>query len=320
MWWLFNKKGPSKFSASSTAEEVTRGIDGSGLTAVITGTTNGIGTETARVLAMRGVHVIMGARNMVAAGDVKAALTKEIPSAKVDAMDLDLSSLASVRKFASNFNSSGLPLNILINNAGVATGKFMLSKDSIEQHFATNHLGHFLLTNLLLETMKETALKSGRGGRIINVSSDGHRISYRGGIRFDKINDPSGYSSFFAYCQSKLANVLHANELARRLKEDGANITANSLHPGIIPTNLVFSSKNSSNSIVAGVIKMLLGRVFKSVPQGAATTCYAALHPEVEGISGAYFVNSSLGEAGSMARDVNLANKLWDFSSDLVNK
>ncbi|EEF49082.1 short-chain dehydrogenase TIC 32, chloroplastic [Ricinus communis] len=320
MWWSFSKKEKPAFSASSTAEEVTQGIDGSGLTAVVTGATSGIGTETARVLALRGVHVIMGVRNIVAAGDVKAAIIKEIPTAKVDAMDLDLSSMASVRKFALNFNSSGLPLNILINNAGVATGKFMLSKDNVEQHFATNHLGHFLLTNLLLETMKRTARKSGRVGRIINVSSEGHRVSYHGGIRFDNINDPSGYSRYFAYCQSKLANVLHANELARRLKEDGANVTANSLHPGMIPTNLFSSSSILSNSVAAGLFKMLSGVVLKNVQQGAATTCYAALHPEVERISGAYFVNSSLGQASSMARDVNLAKKLWDFSMDIINR
>ncbi|XP_065869480.1 short-chain dehydrogenase TIC 32, chloroplastic-like isoform X2 [Euphorbia lathyris] len=259
MWfcWLFNRKAPSGFSASSTAEQVTEGIDGSALTAVVTGATSGVGVETARVLALRGVHVVMGVRNMAAAGNVKAAIVKEIPTAKVDAMELDLSSMASVKKFASNFKSSGLPLNILINNAGVIANKFMLSKDNIELNFATNYLGHFLLTDLLLETMKKTTIKSKREGRIVNVSSDGHRISYRGGIRFDKLNDPSGYNNMLAYCQSKLANVLHANELARRLKDDGVNITANSLHPGVVATN-IFRPNNKivnggSNHMLCGI-------------------------------------------------------------------
>ncbi|KDO51988.1 hypothetical protein CISIN_1g021391mg [Citrus sinensis] len=236
--WLFSRKGPSGFSASSTAEEVTQGIDGTGLTAIVTGASSGIGTETARVLALRGVHVIMAVRNMAAGKDVREAIVKEIPSAKVDAMELDVSSLASVRKFASEYNSQGRPLNILINNAGIMASPFMLSKDNIELQFATNHLGHFLLTHLLLDTMKKTAQKSSREGRIVNVSSEAHRFAYSEGIRFDKINDESAYNSFGAYGQSKLANILHAKELAKHLKEDGVNITANSLHPGSIVTNL----------------------------------------------------------------------------------
>ncbi|RVW41998.1 Short-chain dehydrogenase TIC 32, chloroplastic [Vitis vinifera] len=191
MWW-FSRKGPSGFSASSTAEEVTQGIDGTGLTAIVTGASSGIGTETTRVLALRGVHVVMGVRNMSAGKEVKEAIVKEIPTAKVDAMELDLSSMASVRKFASEYNSSGLPLNILINNAGIMAVPYMLSKDNIEMQFATNHLGHFLLTNLLLDTMKKTTRKSRKEGRIVNVSSMAHRYPYREGIRFDKINDKSG--------------------------------------------------------------------------------------------------------------------------------
>ncbi|XP_020966952.1 short-chain dehydrogenase TIC 32, chloroplastic isoform X2 [Arachis ipaensis] len=236
--WLFSSKGPSGFSSYSTAEEVTQGINASGLTAIVTGATSGIGAETTRVLALRGVQVVMGVRNLAAAKDVKESILKEVPSAKVDAMELDLSSLESVKKFASEFNSSGLPLNILINNAGIMACPFMLSKDNIELQFATNHLGHFLLTNLLLDTMKKTSHESKKEGRIVNLSSEAHRFTYSEGICFDKINDESSYSSWRAYGQSKLANMLHANELTRRLKEDGANITANSLHPGAITTNL----------------------------------------------------------------------------------
>ncbi|KAK3025714.1 hypothetical protein RJ639_040927, partial [Escallonia herrerae] len=215
--WIFGRKGPSGFSARSTAEEVTQGIDGTGLTAIVTGASSGIGVETTRVLALHGVFVVMAVRNMDAGRKTKEAIVKEIPNAKIDVMELDLSSMASVRNFALNFISSDLPLNLLINNAGIMNPPFMLSQDNIELLFATNHLGHFLLTNLLLETMKKTSRESDKEGRVINVASEGHRVVYPEGIRYEKINDELSFKSLGAYGQSKLANILHANELARRL-------------------------------------------------------------------------------------------------------
>lgn len=311
--WPFSRKGPSGFSASSTAEEVTHGIDGTGLTAIVTGASSGIGTETARVLALRGVHVVMAVRNMAAGGEVKEAIIKEIPTARVKAMQLDISSMTSVRKFASEFISLGLPLNILINNAGIMATPFKLSQDNIELQFATNHIGHFLLTNLLLETMKKTVRESSNEGRIVNVSSRRHQFSYPEGVRFDKINDQSGYDSLTSYGQSKLANVLHANELARRLKEEGVEITANSLHPGAIVTN-IFRHLGFVNGIVD-----VFGKYFlKNVEQGAATTCYVALHPQVKGMSGKYFADSNIAKASPQANDTDLAKKLWDFSSSFI--
>ncbi|XP_040933779.1 short-chain dehydrogenase TIC 32, chloroplastic isoform X3 [Gossypium hirsutum] len=237
------------------------------------GASSGIGTETARVLALRGVHVIMGVRNVAAGRDVKEAIVKEIPTAKVDTMELDLSSIASVRKFAADFSSSGHPLNLLINNAGIMATPFMLSKDNIELQFATNHIGHFLLTNLLLDTMKKAARTSKREGRIINVSSEAHRYTYKEGIHFDKINDQSGYSNFAAYGQSKLANVLHANELAKRLKEDGVDITANSLHPGAIVTNL-FRHMGPISGLVNIFGKIALKNVQQGLGLSSRTSCY----------------------------------------------
>ncbi|WJX85873.1 Short-chain dehydrogenase TIC 32, chloroplastic [Trifolium repens] len=307
---------PSGFSLSSTAQDVTHGIDGTGLTAIVTGTTNGIGNETSRVLALRGVHVIMAVRNVVAAQHVKQAILKEIPTAKLDVMELDLSSMESVRKFASEFNSSSLPLNILINNAGICAPVFTLSKDNIELQFATNYLGHFLLTNLLLDTMKKTACESKKEGRIINVSSDGHNYTYPEGIVFDKINDESSYQRWKAYGQSKLANILHANELARHLKEDGVDITANSIHPGCIYTNIV--SPEVGKTIPKDMLNMLGDYVLKNVQQGAATTCYVALNPQVKGISGKYFSDSNVAEPSSQATDIDLGKKLWDFSLKLI--
>ncbi|KAJ4978793.1 hypothetical protein NE237_009573 [Protea cynaroides] len=312
--WLFSRKGPSGFSASSTAEEVTQGIDGTDLTAIVTGASSGLGAESTRVLALRGVHVIMAVRNTATGNNIKGTILSDLPTSKVDVMELDLSSMASIRKFVSNFTSMGLPLHILINNAGVMATPFMLSQDNIELQFATNHIGHFLLTNLLLETMKSTAYESKIEGRIVNVTSNAHLVPYGGGIRFDRINDESGYNSILAYGQSKLANILHANELNRRLKEEGVAIIANSAHPGAIATNLL-----RYHGFLNGILSLTFKYLLKNVGQGAATSCYAALHPQVSGVGGKYFVNNNLAEPSSKAKDMELAKKLWDFSMTLTN-
>ncbi|XP_022735863.1 short-chain dehydrogenase TIC 32, chloroplastic-like isoform X1 [Durio zibethinus] len=309
--WLFRRKAASGFSASSTAEEVTQGIVGTGLTAIVTGASSGIGTDTARVLALRGVHVVMGVRNLTAGREVQQTLVKQNPTAKIAAMEVDLSSMASVSKFAADFKSSGLPLNILINNARIMAMPFMLSKDGIKLQFVTNHIAHFLLTNLLLETMKKSAHESKIEGRIVNVSSHRHKFSYLEGIRFDKINDQS--NSLSTYSQLKLANILHANELARCLKEDQVTITGNSLHPGAIATNIF--CHHSLISLVGVFGKY----VNKNVEQGAATTCYVALHPQVEGKTGLYFVDRNVAETSVQVSDSELARMLCDFSSSLVN-
>ncbi|PSS11396.1 Short-chain dehydrogenase [Actinidia chinensis var. chinensis] len=311
--WICGRKGPSGFSACSTAEQVTQGIDATGLTAIVTGASSGIGTETARVLALHGVHVVMAVRNIDTGRKVKEAILEEKPEAKIDVMELDLGSMESVRKFATEYKSSGLPLNLLINNAGVVSPSFMLTQDNIELQFGTNHIGHFLLTNLLLETMKSTAHESQKEGRIVNLSSEGHRFVGKG-IRFDKINDKYSYNTMYAYGQSKLANVLHANELARRLKEEGVEITANSLHPGAIATNLL-----RHYGFINGLWNLVGKYLLKNVPQGAATTCYVALHPQVKGVSGEYFSDSNIAKPSPLSKDVELAKKLWDFSMTLTD-
>nr|POE96351.1 short-chain dehydrogenase tic 32, chloroplastic [Quercus suber] len=266
--WIFSRKGPSGFSASSTAEEVTKGIDGTGLTAIVTGASSGLGAETTRVLTLRGVHVIMAVRN---------------------------------------------------TDAGVMATPFKLSQDNIELQFATNHIGHFLLTNHLLETMKKTAGDSNKEGRIVNLSSMAHQYAYREGIRFDKINDESGYNSINAYGQSKLANILHANELAKRLKEEGVDITANSLHPRMIATNLL-RYHSIMNVLTHALGKFMLESVQQGCIMGAATQCYVALHPQVKGISGEYFADSNKAKASALSQDAELARKLWDFSFSMTNQ
>ncbi|XP_021887740.1 short-chain dehydrogenase TIC 32, chloroplastic [Carica papaya] len=308
------RPGLSGFGSASTAEEVTQGIDGSNLTAIITGGASGIGLETARVMALRKVHVIIGARNMEAANEAKRLILEENQSAQIDVLKLDLSSVKSIGQFVDKFNALKLPLNILINNAGIMFCPFQLSEDGIEMQFATNHLGHFHLTNLLLEKMKKTAKSTGIEGRIVNLSSIAHIHCYKNGIRFDKLNDRSGYSDKRAYGQSKLANILHSNELSRRFQEEGVNITANSVHPGLIMTNLMKHS-----AMLMKFFKMFSFFLWKDVPQGAATTCYVALHPRLKGVSGKYFADCNEMPPSVLATDEILATKLWDFSNKLIS-
>jgi len=307
------RPGPSGFGSASTAEQVTEGMDASNLTAIVTGGASGIGLETVRVLALRGAHVIIGARNVEAGKAVKDEILRQTNGARVEVLPLDLSSMESVKKFANDFYALNVPLNILINNAGVMFCPFEISEDGLEMHFATNHVGHFLLTKLLLDKMKKTAKETGVEGRVVNLSSLAHLITYDEGIRLSGINDESGYSDKKAYGQSKLANILHANELSRRLKEEGANVTANSVHPGCIMTNLMRYTMN-----LMRVFKFLTGFLWKNVPQGAATTCYVALHPDLKGVSGKYFADCNEVNTSSVAQDKDLAMKLWDFTMRLL--
>ncbi|EEE51351.1 hypothetical protein OsJ_32359 [Oryza sativa Japonica Group] len=323
MCW-FNRKGPSGFSGASTAEEVTAGVDARGLVAVITGASSGIGLETARVMALRGVRVVMAVRNVAAGHRASEAIRAEIPGAGIHVLEMDLSSMDSVRRFATEFEALNLPLNILINNAGIMTRNCTRSIDGLELQFATNHIGHFLLTNLLLENMKRTSSKTGVEGRIVNVSSSAHFVTYPKGICFDKVKEPSRFISLIAYGQSKLANILHSTELSRVLKnnretveyeqEDGVNISANAVHPGVVTTNL-FRHRTIINALVKSIGRF----VHKTVEQGAATTCYVALHSQFTGISGKYFSNCNLDTPSSQASNAELANKLWEFSSKIVS-
>uniref|UniRef100_A0A5B7BG39 Short-chain dehydrogenase TIC 32 n=1 Tax=Davidia involucrata TaxID=16924 RepID=A0A5B7BG39_DAVIN len=251
---------------------------------------------------------------MESANEAKLLILKGNETARVDVLKLDLGSMKSIRAFVDNFNALDLPLNILINNAGVMFCPYQLSKDGIEMQFATNHLGHFLLTNLLLEKMKDTARATGIEGRIVNLSSIAHLHTYEEGIQFDKINDPNSYSDKRAYGQSKLANILHANELSRRLKEEGANITVNSVHPGLIMTNLFRYS-----GLVMRILKLCTLLLWKNVPQGAATTCYVALHPKLKGVTGKYLLDCNEYTPSDFARNEELAKKLWDYSNKLVD-
>jgi len=201
----------------------------------------------------------------------------------------------------------------LINNAGVMFCPFQLSEDEVEMQFATNHLGHFLLTNLLIDNMKATAKSTGIEGRIVNLSSVAHLHTYPKGIQFDQLNDKKIYNDKMAYGQSKLANILHARELSRRLQEEGANITVNCVHPGLIMTNLMRHS-----FALMKAIQVVTYMFWKNVPQGAATTCYVGLNPQLKGVTAKYFADCNEEKMSKHAKSDALAKQLWEFSEELV--
>ncbi|THU69125.1 hypothetical protein C4D60_Mb08t11130 [Musa balbisiana] len=219
--YLIGSAGASGFGSRSTGEEVTAAVpDLRSITAIITGATSGIGAETARVLAMRGARLVLPARSLKAAEETRARIAAAFPGADVIVLPLDLSSLSSVRCFVARFLALHLPLSLLINNAGKFSHEHAVSEDGVEMTFATNYLGHFLLTKLLLPKMAETASETGIQGRIVNVSSSIHGwfsgdcLRYLDLMTHKKIR----YDATQAYALSKLANVHHTKELTGRLE------------------------------------------------------------------------------------------------------
>ncbi|KAK9066464.1 hypothetical protein SSX86_013786 [Deinandra increscens subsp. villosa] len=243
--YLAGIAGQSGYGSKSTAEQVTQDCSSlpARLTAIVTGATSGIGAETARVLAKRGVRIVIPARDLQKASQVKESIQKETPKAEIIILEIDLSSFASIRKFCSEFLSLDIPLNILINNAGKFSQRLEFSEDKFEMTFATNYLGHFLLTELMLQKMIETARQTGVQGRIVNVSSVIHSWVKKDHFSFKGMLQPKYYNATRAYAQSKLANIMHANELAKQLKAINANVTINAVHPGIVKTGIIRDHK-----------------------------------------------------------------------------
>ncbi|XP_073146591.1 short-chain dehydrogenase TIC 32 B, chloroplastic [Henckelia pumila] len=242
--YLAGIAGPTGYGSKTTADDIARDCSSastdSQLTAIVTGATSGIGAETARVLAKKGVKIIIPARDLKKAEIVKENIRKENPESEVIIMEIDLSSFASIQRFCSDFLSSRSPLHILINNAGKYSHKLEFSEDKFELTFATNYLGHFALTEMLLGKMVETASESGIQGRIVNVTSVIHSwVKTSHDFCFTQLLNPPSYNGTLAYAQSKLANILHAKELARQLKARNANVTMNAVHPGIVKTEIV---------------------------------------------------------------------------------
>ncbi|XP_026152499.1 dehydrogenase/reductase SDR family member 13b.1 isoform X2 [Mastacembelus armatus] len=272
------------------------------------GSNTGIGKATALDLAKREARVILACRNKKKAEAAAFDIRRESGNNQVVFMHLDLASLKSVRSFAETFLQTEPRLDILINNAGVFGPGH--TDDGFDMAFGVNHLGHFLLTNLLLERLKQCS-----PSRIVNVASFFQRF---GNINFsllaskkDRVLDQSPWHNLQAYCNSKLCNVLFTRELANRL--DGTNVTCYSLHPGVVSTEL----GRSMSLWVQLLMKPFAKAFFKDSEGGSQTTLYCALQEGIESFSGRYFSDCALQEVGDKGRDDALAKKLWEVSERL---
>jgi len=276
----------------------------SGRVCMITGTTSGIGKATALGLAKMDATVIMVSRNeadlRAAADDIKKVTTNE----SIDLIVADLSSQESIHRLAEDFRNKYQHLHVLINNAGLTAEHKTLSVDGIDTLFAVNYLAPFLLTNLLLDVLKVSA-----PSRVVNVSSDGHKF---GRIDFDDIQSKKR-SAIGAYGDSKLALHLFTYELARKL--EGTGVTANALHPGVVATNI--GSHDSSPFITRFIWKIF--KVFMSSPdKGAQTSIYLGSSPNVDGVSGKYFVKAKETRSSKESYDESVGQRLWQVSEELT--
>ena len=261
--------------------------DQTGRVAIVTGGNSGIGFECARELARKGAHVVLACRDAGKAAVAVDALRKEMPAASVEAADLDLARLDSVRQFAASASKRHPQLHILLNNAGVMAIPRRETADGFEMQLGTNHLGHFALTGLLLPQLLATP-----GARVVNVSSTAHRS---GQIRFDDLQSQRSYGKWRAYGQSKLANLLFTYELQRRLETAAAGVSALASHPGYAATNLQAVGPRMSGSRLMERVMEGMNRAFsQDAAGGALPSLYAATCPEARG--GSYIGPSSFAE------------------------
>lgn len=274
-----------------------------GKTVLITGGTGGIGKATALGLAHLGAAVGIVGRDLPRAQSAAADIIRQSGNQAVDAFAADMSSQTEVRRLAAAVLDAYPRLDVLVNNVGGFWAHRHVSADGLERTFAVNHLAPFLLTNLLLDRLKESA-----PARIVTVSSNAQAT---GRIAFDDLQGEHNYSGSRAYNQSKLANVMFTCELSRHLR--GTGVTANALHPGVVHT--AFGSEDPST---LARVALPLMRFMKTPAQGAATSIYLASSPDVGAITGRYFANSKPKTANRAAYDTTAANRLWQVSADLV--
>lgn len=275
-----------------------------GKVCMVTGATAGIGKVTARVLAEQGAHVIVVGRNEQKAAQTVQQINQKTGRDSAEFMLADFASLAATQALAAWFRGTHRRLDVLVNNAGAMFMSRQESQDGIEMTFAVNHLGYFLLTNLLLDLLKASA-----PARIVNVSSKAHEGAQ---LDFDDLECRKNYAGMKAYGRSKLANLLFTYELARRL--EGSGVTANALHPGFVATNI------GANNIplFRRPVKWLINRVAKNVEEGAQTSIYLASSPEVEGVTGKYFVDCKPVPSSAASYDEAAARRLWQISAEMV--
>jgi NAD(P)-dependent dehydrogenase (short-subunit alcohol dehydrogenase family) len=275
-----------------------------GKVVLVTGGTGGIGKATAIGLAALGARVGITGRDIARAEQAAADIRTASGNPAVDSFAADMSSQAEVRRLASAVMNAYPRLDVLVNNVGGFWAHRHTTADGLEHTFALNHLASFLLTNLLLDRLKASA-----PARVVTVSS---HVQAEGRIDFD---DPQGarkYSGQSAYSQSKLANVMFTNELARRL--EGTRVTATSLHPGFVRTHFGDEDQAGFFAVISGVVRPFL----RTPAQGAQTSIYLASSPDVEGVTGQFFANSKPKTANKVAYDTAIAARLWQVSADLV--
>jgi NAD(P)-dependent dehydrogenase (short-subunit alcohol dehydrogenase family) len=289
--------------------------DQSGRVVVVTGANSGLGYETSLELARRRAHVILAARNPERGATAMARIREEVPDADVELRLLDTSDLDSVRAFADQVDS---PVHVLVNNAGVMMAPRQLTKQGRELHFATNHLGHFALTGLLLPRLEDAAARDG-DARVVTVTSTLHR---GGRIDLDDLTGERSYKPTTAYAQSKLANVLFGLELDRRLRRNGSRVRSVLAHPGYAATNLQSAGPTGITKRMLEIGNVLMAQ---SAAKGALPQLYAATAPDVEG--GQFIGPNGLGEQrgypkvvqpAARARDQELARRLWSRSEELT--
>ena len=275
----------------------------SGKTCLVTGATSGIGKETAIRLAMLGATVLVVARDAARGGAAAEDIRRRVPLARVETLTADLSSMVQVRRLAEEVVARHDRLDVLVNNAGVITVRPQLTADGLETTFATNHLGPFLLTNLLRGLLERSA-----PARVVTVSSNVHRQVRT--IPWDDLpTGPAAHGQ--AYPLSKLLNILFTAELARRLA--GTGVTANSLHPGFVRTDL----GRDVTGLPGGALRLVL-RFQPGPATGAQTSVYLATAPEVANTTGGYFVKCKPAEPSRVAEDVQAAGRLWALSEELA--
>ncbi|MCH7578282.1 MAG: SDR family oxidoreductase [Chloroflexi bacterium] len=277
-----------------------------GKTVLITGANSGIGKETAVALARVGATVVFTSRDPQK-GEQAAADIRQRSGADVTLMPLDLASFPSIRALAADFLQRYDSLHVLINNAGLVLNERTETEEGFETTFGVNHLGHFLLTQLLLDRIKASA-----PARIINVASNAHRFA-RGGLDFDDLQLTNGYGGWQAYGRSKLANIYFTRELARRL--EGSDVTVNALHPGGVNTG--FSHDGDVRAPFSWLFT-LAKPFLRSPEKGAQTSIFLASAPEVDGVTGKYFADSKEEQPTPIAQDDEAARRLWTASEELI--
>jgi NAD(P)-dependent dehydrogenase (short-subunit alcohol dehydrogenase family) len=276
-----------------------------GKTVVITGATSGIGLEASDALVRQGAALVLVARDRGRGEAALARLRAKAPQARIEIRYADMSEMAEVRRLAADLLATVGPIDVLINNAGAIFDRHALTGDGLERTFALNHMGYFLLTNLLLDRLKEAP-----AGRIVSVASEAHRGAT---LDFADLTGRNGARGWQAYRRSKLANILFTMELARRLA--GTSVTANCLHPGFVASRFGDAGNGLAMRFFIGLGKRLIAVTPK---EGAKTIVFLAASPEVATVSGRYYAKRRAVEPSAAARDGEAARRLWDESAGIA--